>query len=281
MDNHMQATLQPGVGPAAYRTKATPDMPDHARGTSPQVYARVAGVIWVIVAILAPFAEFFVRQRLIVPGNVAATAENIVASQSLFRAGFASDLVVFVIEVALAAVLYVLFRPVSRMLALVMSFARLAMVTILGLNLLNMFTALQLLTSAEYTAAFDTGQLQALAFVFLNAQSYGYALGMVFFGLHLAILGYLVYRSGFLPRTLGILMVVSALGYLADSFTGFLVPQYADTLAVLVVATALIGELPLTLWLLIKGVNVERWHQRAPASMTPIVPSPALGSATA
>src|ERR687885_1825579 len=160
-------------------------MPDRAPGTSPQLYAKVAGVIWLIVAILAPFAEFFVRQGLIVPGNVAATADNIVASESLFRAGFASDLVVFVIEVPLAAVLFVLFRPVSPIVALVMSFARLAMVTILGLNLLNMFTALQLLTSAEYTAAFDTGQLQALAFVFLNAQSYGYALGMVFFVLHL------------------------------------------------------------------------------------------------
>src|SRR5918912_1460185 len=211
MHTQTQATLQPGVGLAAYRTKATPDMPDHALGTSPQVYARVAGVIWVIVAILAPFAEFFVRQRLIVPGNVAATAENIVASQSLF--------------------------------------------------------------SAEYTAAFDTGQLQALAFVFLNAQSDGYALGMVFFGLHLAVLGYLVYRSGFLPRILGILMVVSALGYLADSFTGFLVPQYADTLGVVVVVTALMGELPLTLWLLIKGVNVERWHQRSEASTTPVRPA--------
>src|ERR687883_1833127 len=260
MDTHMQATLQPGVGLAAYRTKATPDMPDHARGTSPQVYARVAGVIWVIVAVLAPFAEFFVRQRLIVPGNVAATAENIVASESLFRAGFASDLVVFVIEVGLAAVLFVLFRPVSPILALVMSFARLAMVTILGLNLLNMLTALQLLTSAEYAAAFEKGQLQAMAFVFLNAQSSGYALGMVFFGLHLGVLGYLVYQSGFLPRILGILMVVSALGYLADSFTGFLVPQQSDTLATVVVVTALIGELPLTLWLLIKGVNVAHWR---------------------
>jgi hypothetical protein len=234
-----------------------------------------------MVAIMAPFAEFFVRQGLVVPGNVAATAENIVASQLLFRAGFASDLVVFVSEVALAAVLYVLFRPVSGVLALVMAFARLAMVTILGLNLLNMLTALQLLTSAEYAAAFDKGQLQALAFVFLNAQSNGYALGMVFFGLHLAVLGYLVYRSGFVPRILGVLMVVSALGYLADSFTLFLVPQYAETLAVVVVVTALIGELPLTLWLLIKGLNVERWHQRALASTTPIVPSPAPGRATA
>jgi hypothetical protein len=256
-------------------------MPDRALGTSPQLYAKVAGVIWLIVAIMAPFAEFFVRQGLIVPGNVAATADNIVASQSLFRAGFVSDLVVFVIEVVLAAVLFVLFRPVSPILALVMSFARLAMVTILGLNLLNMFTALQLLTSPEYAAAFDQGQLQALAYVFLNAQSYGYALGMAFFGLHLGALGYLVYRSGFLPRILGILMVVSALGYLADSFTGFLVPQYADTLALVVVVTALIGELPLALWLLIKGVNAERWHQHAAASTTAVRPALEVVSAAA
>ena len=281
MANQVQATLQARAGPPADGPPPGTGIPDHAIGTSPQVYARVAGLIWVIVAIMAPFAEFFVRQRLFVPGDVAGTADNIVASQSLFRAGFASDLIVFVIEVALAAVLYMLFRPVSRTLALVMSFARLAMVTVLGLNLLNMLTALQLLTSAEYAAAFEKGQLQAMAFVFLNAQSSGYALGMVFFGLHLGVLGYLVYRSGFLPRILGILMVVSALGYLADSFTGFLVPQYSDTLAMVVVVTALIGELPLTLWLLIKGVNVARWRERGLTSPTPLRPAPVLGSAPA
>jgi hypothetical protein len=279
--NQLQATLQARAGPASYRPTPGTDIPDHAIGTSPQVYARVAGLIWVIVAIMAPFAEFFVRQRLIVPGNVSATADNIGASQLLFRAGFASDLIVFVIEVALAAVLYTLFRPVSRTLALVMSFARLAMVTILGLNLLNMLTALQLLTSAEYAAVFEKGELQALAFVFLNAQGSGYALGMVFFGLHLGVLGYLVYRSGFLPRVLGILMVVSALGYLADSFTGFLVPQHSDALAMVVVATALIGELPLTLWLLIKGVDVARWRERGLTSPAPARPAPVLGSAPA
>ncbi len=239
------------------------DLPDRASGTSPQVYARVAGLIYLLIAIMTPFAEFFVRQGLIVPGDVAATAANIVASESLFRAGFASDLVIFAIEVAQAAVLYVLFRPVSRTLALVMAFAKLAMATILGLNLLNMFTALQLLTGPEYAAAFETGQRQALAFVYLSAQRSGYALGMVFFGLYLAVLGYLVYRSGFLPRILGILSVVAALGYLANSFTVFLVPAYADTLAVVVVVAALIGELPLTFWLLIKGVHVERWQRRA------------------
>jgi hypothetical protein len=104
---------------------------------------------------------------------------------------------------------------------------------------------------------------------------------MVFFSLHLGTLGYLVYRSGFIPRILGILMIVSALGYVADSFTGFLVPQYADTLAVVVIVTALIGELPLALWLLIKGVNVERWHQRAQASTTPVRPALEVVSAAA
>jgi hypothetical protein len=263
----LQATLSTRSGPAPLSMSAKTDIRGRAVGTSPQVYAKVAGVIWLIVAILAPFAEFFVRQGLIVPGNIASTADNIVASQSLFRAGFATDLVVFVIEVALAAVLYALFRPVGRTLALVMAFARLAMVTILGLNLLNMFTALQLMTTPEYATVFDKGQLQALAFMFLNAQHYGYALGMVFFGLHLGVLGFLVYRSRFLPPILGILMVVSALGYLADSFTKFLVPESAATLATVVVVTAIIGELPLTLWLLVKGVNVERWRQSALSSL--------------
>jgi hypothetical protein len=233
---------------------------------SVQVYARVAGLMYLLIALLAPFAEFFVRKGLIVPGDPAATAANVVASESLFRAGFASDLAVFVMEVALAAVLYVLFRPVSRTLALVMAFSRLAMATVLGFNLLNMFTGLQLLTGPAYAAAFEPRQLQALALVFLNAQSDGYKLGMVFFGLHLAVLGYLVYRSGFLPRVLGILMVGSGLGYLADSFTAFLAPQYAGTLAVVVVVAALIGELPLLVWLLLKGVHVQRWHQRARAA---------------
>ena len=162
-------------------------MLNRAPGTSPVVYARVAGLLYLVVFLMAPFAEFFVRQGLIVAGDAATTAQNIVGSESLFRAGFATDLVVFVIEVAQAALLYVLLAPVSRPIALVMSFARLAQSTILGLNLLNMFTGLQLLTGSEYAAAFDAGQLNALAYVFLSAQSFGYNLGLVFFALHLEL----------------------------------------------------------------------------------------------
>lgn len=239
-------------------------------GPSPMALARVAGLLYLVIFLMAPFAEFFVREGLIVAGDATATAANIRESEGLFRAGFATDLLVFVIEVAQAAILYVLLAPVSRPLALVMSFARLAQATILGLNLLNMYTGLQILTAPEYAAALGAGGTEALALVFLRAQSFGYELGLVFFALHLLALGYLVHRSGFLPRFLGILLVVSALGYLANSFAVFLVPDLAETMATVVIVAALIGELPLTLWLLIRGVNADRWEERsARASMVP------------
>jgi hypothetical protein len=153
-----------------------------------------------------------------------------------------------------------------------MSFARLAQATILGLNLLNMYTGLQLLTSPEYAAAFDAAQVESLAFVFLRAQSFGYELGLVFFALHLFALGYLVYRSGFLPRFLGVLLVVSGLGYFANSLAVFLVPDLTDVMATAVIIAALIGELPLTLWLLIKGVNADRWQDRSMSTTTVAAP---------
>lgn len=248
-------------------------MIERPSGTSPLTLARVAGLLYLVIFLVAPFAEFFVRQGLIVAGDVGATAENIRASEGLFRAGFSSDLVVFVIEIAQSALLYVLLAPVSRPLALVMSFARLAQATILGLNLLNMYTGLQILTSSTYAAAFDPGQLNALAFLFLNAQSAGYELGLVFFALHLLTLGYLVYRSGYLPRILGVLLVVSAIGYLANSFAVFLAPDLESVTGTAVVIAAMIGELPLTLWLLVKGVNARRFEERSSA--------PAMRTATA
>jgi Domain of unknown function (DUF4386) len=236
----------------------------------PMTYARVAGLLYLAIFIVAPFAEFFVRQGLIVAGDPATTAANIRASEGLFRAGFAADLSVFVIEVAQAALLYVLFRPVSHVLALVMAFGRLAQAAILGLNLLNMYTGLHLLTSTGALGAFDQAQVNGLALVFLNAQSAGYEIGLAYFGLHLAILGYLIYRSGFLPRWLGVLTVTSAIGYLANTFTLFLLPEWAEVMAVAVLGAALIGELPLTMWLLVKGVNVDRWRARAAGLVSPI-----------
>ncbi|MGE3856630.1 MAG: DUF4386 domain-containing protein [Dehalococcoidia bacterium] len=235
------------------------------RGASPMVYARVAGVLYLFVFLVAPFAEFVVREGMIVAGNPAATAANIRGGEFLFRAGFASDLAVFAVEVVQAGVLFVLFAPVSRVLALVMAFGRLAQATAVGLNLLNQWIALLVLTGGEYLAAFDTAQREALALLFLEAQSYGYELGLVFFAVHLAALGWLVTRSTFLPRLLGALLAVSAAGYLLNSFVRFLWPEFEPVLAQVVIVTALIGELPLTVWLLWRGVDVDRWRERAAA----------------
>jgi Domain of unknown function (DUF4386) len=247
-------------------------MQDRSNAVSPMVLARIAGLLYLIIFVMAPFAEFFVREGLIVVGDATQTAENIRGSEALFRAGFVTDLVVFVIEVAQAAILYLLFAPVSRAVALVMSFARLAQATILGLNLLNMYTGLQLLTDPAYGAGLGEDGVASLALVFLRAQSFGYELALVFFALHLFTLGYLVYRSGFLPRFLGVLLVVAGLGYVANSFTVFLVPDLTDVMATAVVVAALIGELPLALWLLIKGVDVDRWQQRSAAQAgTPVM----------
>lgn len=238
-------------------------------GLSPTALARIAGLLYLVIFVAAPFAEFFVREGLVVAGDAALTAQNIRGSEELFRAGFVTDLVVFVIEVAQAAILYVLFAPVSRPVALVMSFARLVQATILGLNLLNMYTGLHVLTAAEYGAGLGQDGVETLALVFLRAQSFGYELALVFFALHLFTLGYLVYVSGFLPRVLGVLLVVSGVGYVANSFSVFLVPGLTDLMATVVVVAALIGELPLALWLLVKGVDSDRWRERSAQALAP------------
>lgn len=223
--------------------------------------ARIAGVLYLTIIISGIFAEFFVRQSLVVSGDAATTAENIMASAGLFRMGIAGDLIMIMSDVALALIFYILLKPVSNTLALLAAFFRLAQATTLGINLLNLFFVLQLLNGADYLAALGPEQVHALVLLFLNAHSTGYAIGLVFFGFSILVLGYLIFRSGYIPRILGILLMLASLGYLVDSFAHVLLPNYADYAAVftLVVFTpAFIAELSLALWLLLKGVNVQR-----------------------
>ena len=224
--------------------------------------ARVAGVLYLIIFIVAPFSFFYLRSSIIVPGDATSTANNIMASESLFRLGIVSDSVVFLTEIVLAAILYLLFRPVSRILALVMMFSRLAEAVIQGVNLLNYGIALLLLSGAGYLTVFEPQQLHALVLVFLDAYEYLVLVWGIFFGFHLLVLGYLLFKSGYFPRILGILVLVASAGYLVDSFGNFLFPQYHEVFSTVVVILALPGELLLALWLLIKGVNVEKWQKR-------------------
>jgi hypothetical protein len=234
-------------------------MTDRAVETSPQVYARVGGWLYLIVIVAAGFAEFFVRSKLIVSGDATATAKNIVASESLWRIGFAADLVNVVCYVAVTLILYVLLRPVNRNLALLAAFFGLVGCVILGIDGLGHFAALLLLGGADYLKAFDPHQLQALALLSLKLHGYGYVISMVFFGCYCLLLGYLIFRSGYFPKLLGVLLTIGSLGYLINSFAAFLAPAF-ETTALLIPGG--VAELSLCLWLIVMGVNVPKWEEK-------------------
>src|SRR5215213_6731425 len=226
--------------------------------------ARLAGFLWLLIAVLAPFSILYIPSTLIVPGDAATTASNILASDGLFRLGIVGDSVVVLLEIALIAVLYVLLRPVNKMLALVATFARLAMTVVMAVNVFNSLGVLLLSSDAKYLTAFEPGQLHALVLLCLNQHDSGVYIWQLIFSFQFLVLGYLVFKSGFFPRILGILLMVACLGYLMDSF-GILYPS-SGALSIassVVLAVGVIGELSFILWLLIKGVNVEQWEIRA------------------
>jgi hypothetical protein len=226
-----------------------------------QKTARITGSLILLMAFIAPFGMLYVPATLIVPGDATTTANQIVASEGLFRLGMVSDAVVFLIEIALCALLYVLLKPVSKTLSLVAAFARLSMTVIQGINLLNHFFVLLLLGGAGYLSVFAPAQSQALVLLFLNAHEAMVLVWGVAFALHLLVSGYLVYQSGYLPKWVGGLLIIAALCYFTQSFGTMLFPQSKALFASIGLLS--IVEIALPLWLLIKGVNVEAWKKRA------------------
>jgi hypothetical protein len=226
---------------------------------SVQKTARYAGFLYLILAICGGFAEFAVRQAMVVPGDAAATVSNILANQTLFRLGVAAELIGQVVFVLVVLALFRLLNSVNRNQAVLMVALVLVSVTITCLNMLNQFAALLLLNGSGYLAVFDPAQVQALVLYSLEMHQAGYIIAQVFFGLWLLPLGYLVYKSGFMPRLIGILLIVAGVGYMVDVATFFLVPGFNLVIS----EFTFIGELALMLWLLVKGVYVEQWEQRS------------------
>ena len=219
-----------------------------------QKIARTAGALYLLITLLAIFVHFYIPAQLVVPGDAAATAGKITASAGLFRMSIGAELVLLLSEVVLSVLLYVLLKPVNKTLSLVSAVSRLAMTTIHGANLLTQFIVLLLLGGAGYLSVFDPTQLNALVMVFLDAYNYGFTIGIVFLVLHASILGYLIYRSGYFPKILGVLFIIASLGYLIDSFSHVLIANYQKGPVYLALPIA-IAEIAFPLWLLIKGVN--------------------------
>jgi hypothetical protein len=206
------------------------------------------------------------RTGVVVPGDPTATVGNLMVSESMFRLGMVAETLIILIEIVVSAILYVLLRPVSRPLSLASALARFAQAILQAVNLFTAVPALLLLGGAGYLAAFEPDQLNALVLLFMDVNAFVIIIWGVLFGFHLLLLGYLVYRSGFWPRLLGILLIVAGIGYLLQSYGHLLAPQFDDILETVVIVLSVPGELAFTVWLLWKGVDVEQWEERASAS---------------
>ena len=219
--------------------------------------ARIAGLLYILMALPAPFALIYLPAKLIVRGDANATANNVLAHETLFRAGIFGELFNGVGFILLVVVLYRLFRAVDQTQAALMVSLVLVSVAIGFVNVLNSIAGLTLFHGSDFLIAMDKTQRDALGMLFLNLHRQGITISEIFWGLWLFPFGVLVMRSGFIPRILGVLLIVNCFGYVAASLAYLFLPSYAKVISLIVLPT-LLGELWIILWLLIKGVKMNQ-----------------------
>ncbi|MFT5386192.1 MAG: hypothetical protein ACI8X3_001803 [Saprospiraceae bacterium] len=233
----------------------TTKMTNPTHQISQMAYARLAGLLYLLIAISGGFSIGYMPSVIIAPGDAIATAQNIAKHQGLFRLGILGDIAVFLMEIALTVMLYRMFKSISPTLSMIAAFSRMAMGIVMGLNLFNYLIPINLMSGADYLSAFEPDQLQTLAMLFLDAHQDGVYIWGLFFALHLIALGYLIFKSGFFPKALGVLMMIGSFGYGGESIAAFTFPDNATISIVVTVllVLAVIGELGFTFYLLIKG----------------------------
>jgi hypothetical protein len=228
---------------------------------SPRTTARIIGVLFLTTILTGAFAEGFVSGSLVVPGNAAKTAANVLANQSLLRAGFAVYMLEMTAQIAMVALFYDLLKPVSRNVARLSAILGLVGCGIKAVSRLFFVAPLLVLGGAHYLTAFNTDQLQALALASFKINESGAGIALVFFGFSTLLEGYLILKSAFLPRFLGALGVMGGLGWLT-----FLWPPLGYRVFPVVAGIGLLGSLATIIWLLGPGVNEERWKEQAAAA---------------
>lgn len=216
--------------------------------------ARMAGVFYLTFILLSILVKVLGQSSRIVLGDAAATAQNIIASEGLFRLSFMSDLLSAVFFLLAAWGLYVLLKPVNQNLALLFLLLNLGGVVVQSLNLLNQFAAILLLEGGNYLSVFQAGQVQAMALFFLNLHENGFMIAQIFYGAWLFPLGYLIYQSRFLPKFMGILVLADGVCWLAYFFQYFLFPNFT-IITYLSFPVGFLAEFGLALWLLMMGAT--------------------------
>ena len=222
---------------------------------NPAAMARLAGILYLAIIVLGIWSEVFVRAALIDPADPAATAGNILAAQGLFKASLAADTIMALCDVVLAVLLYALLKPAGAVTALAAMVFRLIQAALIAMSLLNQYAALAVL-NGTWPVAGDPAQLAPL---YLNAHSHGYDLGLVFFAVNSGLTGLLVIRSGYFPKALGYLLIAAGAVYFTGSTLRFMAPHLLSSFEPAYVV-CLIAELAFALWLLSKGVDIEKWR---------------------
>jgi hypothetical protein len=234
--------------------------------TSPRALARLAGGLYVLNIVGGAFAIGVVPAMLQVAGNAAATAHNIQSNELLFRSGLFAHALICVTNIPMSVIFYDLFKVVNRRVALMVVFFSLVGTAVESANLLNQYAPLVFLGGARYSSALSTSQLQALAYAPTVLQTAGYDFSSIFFGSYGLCIGFLVFKSTFLPRVIGALLALGATCYLAFSLSDLLAPAFAAHLVPYVQLPSLVGEGSFALWLLIVGLRVQRWNELAAAA---------------
>jgi uncharacterized protein DUF4386 len=224
--------------------------------------ARVAGLLYLLACLPAPFALIYVPTKLIVPGDATATADHVRASETLLRLGTAGELINATAFIFVVFALYRLFKGVNKQHAAIMMTLFVVSVPISFLNVLNDIAPLVLVSGANFLSVFDKGQLDALVYLFLRLHSQGFIVAQIFWGLWLFPFGILVIRSGFIPRIVGILLMIAGSGYVVSSFTSLLLPHYAHVVGQVGLVLEF-GELSV-LWLLIWGAKDQSAAEQPP-----------------
>ena len=224
--------------------------------------AHVTGILYLVIFFANFFVFMFVSGSLNVAGDATTTAANIRASESLYRSGVVSYLIVFLSEIGTTILLYKLLTPVNKTLALMMMATRLMQAAVHAANLINFIFPLILLNGGDYLTSFAPDQINSLVLLFTDVHYYGVLVSEAFFAVSLFLLGYLVYKSELFPGILGIMLAIAGAGYVLDSFGIFLMPQHQALFANIMIAPAIIAELSFTLWLLIKGIRTPKAESR-------------------
>src|SRR5436190_5847817 len=245
----------PGEGKT---NRSTTEMMERIAETSPRLKARITGAFYLLTILTGIFAQGFVSGSLVVDGDAAATATNILTHRDLFQLGFAVYLIEMACQIATTALFYDLLKPAGRSVSLVAAFLGFAGCVIKTFSRLFFIAPLFILGGAHYLSVFSAEQLQALALLFLKVNDHGAAIALVYFGFYALLTGYLIVRSTFLPRILGVVSVFGGLGWMS-----FLYQPLGYRLFPYIAALGVLGAALLILWLLVFGVNEQRWKEQA------------------